>query len=84
MRISPQMLQDLKYLAWYYEWAQSMKDHVKAALRESPNEFTHYLTSLAEAHRKGYSESNGKGLAVFCASHGIPHPYVGALTETVD
>lgn len=84
MRISPQMLQDLKYLAWYYEWSEAIKDHVKAALRESPTEFTHYLTSLAQAHRAGYAESNGRGLAVYCAEHGIPHPYVGELVETVD
>lgn len=84
MRISPQLLQDLKYLAWYYDWKEAMKDHVKIALRESPTEFSHYLSSLAQAHRAGYAESNGKGLAVFCASHSIPHPYVGQLAETVD
>lgn len=84
MLISPQMLQDLKYLAWYYEWSEGIKTHVKAALRESPTEFTHYLTSLAQAHRSGYDESNGRGLAVFCASNGIAHPYVGELAETVD
>ena len=84
MRISPQMLQDLKYLAWYYEWSEGIKAHVKAALRESPNEFSHYLTSLAQAHRAGYAESHGSGLAVFCATHGIPHPYVGELEETID
>ena len=84
MRISPELLQDLKYLAWYYGWHESMKDHVKAALRESPSEFTHYLSSLAKAHRAGYAENQGKGLAVFCATHGIPHPYVGELEDTVD
>lgn len=84
MRISPELLHDLKYLAWYYEWSQSMKDHVKAAIRESPTEFSHYLSSLAQAHRTGYAESGGKGLAVYCATHGIPHPYVGQLEDTVD
>jgi hypothetical protein len=84
MRISPKMLEDLKYLAWYYTWSERIKDHVKAALRESPTEFTHYLSSLAEAHREGYEQDHGLGLAVFCAEHGIPHPYVGELAETVD
>lgn len=84
MKISPELLSDLKYLAWYYEWKDGMKDHVKTALRESPTEFSHYLASLAAAHRAGYVESHGHGLAVFCASHGIPHPYVGELAETED
>jgi hypothetical protein len=84
MRISPELLSDLKYLAWYYEWSEGIKDHVKAAIRESPIEFSHYLSSLAQAHRTGYAENHGKGLAVYCASHGIAHPYVGELAETVD
>lgn len=84
MRITPKMLDDLKYLAWFYMWNERIKDHVKAALRESPTEFTHYLSSLAAAHRAGYDESNGRGLAVFCATHGIAHPYVGELEDTVD
>jgi hypothetical protein len=84
MKITPRMLEDLKYLAWYYTWGQRMKDYVKTALRESPAEFTHYLSSLAAAHRAGYEEDNGRGLAVFCATHGIAHPYVGELEETVD
>jgi hypothetical protein len=84
MRISPELLSDLKYLAWYYEWSQGIKDHVKNAIRESPTEFSHYLSSLAQAHRTGYSEECGKGLAVYCATHSIPHPYVGELADTVD
>lgn len=84
MRITPSLLQDLKYLAWYYEWSENMKDHVKTAIRESPTEFSHYLASLAQAHRTGYEESHGKGLAVYCATHGIAHPYVGELADTVD
>jgi len=84
MRISPELLQDLKYLAWYYKWSEVIKDHVKAAIRDSPTEFSHYLSSLAQAHRTGYAESCGRGLAVYCATHGIPHPYVGELAETAD
>lgn len=84
MKVSPEFLSDLKFLAWYYEWKESMKDYVKKAIGESPTEFTHYLSSLAEAHRRGYAQSNGHGLAVWCAEHGVPHPYVGELAETED
>lgn len=84
MNVSPEFLADLKYLAWYYEWSENMKAHVKVAIKESPTEFTHFLSSLAEAHRLGYSESHGRGLAVWCAEHGVPHPYVGELEETED
>jgi predicted metal-binding transcription factor (methanogenesis marker protein 9) len=84
MKISPELLADLKYLAWYYEWSQNVKDHVKKAIQESPREFMHYLSSLAQAHRVGYAESCGRGLAVWCAEHGVPHPYVGELEEITD
>lgn len=84
MKVSPEFLADLKYLAWYYEWSENMKAHVKAAINEWPSEFMHYLSSLAAAHRAGYLESNGRGLAVWCAVHGIAHPYVGELEETED
>lgn len=84
MKVSPEFLADLKFLAWYYEWKESIKTQVKRAISESPTEFTHYLSSLAEAHRRGYAQSNGRGLAVWCAEHGVPHPYVGELAETED
>jgi hypothetical protein len=84
MRVSPELMTDLKYLAWWYDWPQSVKDHVKAALREWPQEFSHYLSSLAAAHRAGYAETNGRGLTHFCATHKIPHPYVGELEDEID
>jgi hypothetical protein len=84
MKVSPEFLADLKFLAWYYEWKEDMKVHVKRALAESPVEFTHFLASLAEAHRRGYAENHGRGLAVWCAEHGVAHPYVGELAETED
>jgi hypothetical protein len=84
MKVSPEFLADLKYLAWFYQWTEPMKTHVKKAVSESPTEFTHYLSSLAAAHRAGYLESEGRGLAVWCAVHGIAHPYVGELAETED
>jgi hypothetical protein len=84
MKVSPEFIADLKYLAWYYEWTQNVKDHVKRAVAESPREFIHFLASLAEAHRRGYNESNGRGLAVWCAQNGVAHPYVGELEETED
>lgn len=84
MKVSPEFLADLKYLAAFYLWTDEMKIHVKKAISESPTEFTHYLSSLAAAHRAGYLESKGRGLAVWCAVHNIAHPYVGELAETED
>lgn len=84
MKVSPEFLADLKYLAGFYQWTDEMKAHVKKAITETPTEFTTYLTSLAAAHRAGYAENNGRGLAVWCAMNGIAHPYVGELAETED
>lgn len=84
MKVSPEFLADLKLLAIDYKWTDEMKAHVKDSVKAYPTEFIQYLSSLASAHRHGYSDVGGRGLAVFCAEHGIAHPYVGELEETVD
>lgn len=84
MKISASLMQDLRYLAGVCQWTEWNKDAIKASLKESPEEFSRLLTSLAAAYRVGYEGPNHEGLAVFCATHGIEHPYVDGLAETMD
>lgn len=84
MKVSPEFLTDLRYLSAIYTWTEAMKKHVRESVRAYPTEFIQFLSSLATAHRKGYEESEGRGLAVWCAQHGVAHPYVGELAETED
>jgi hypothetical protein len=84
MKVSPEFLTDLRYLSAIYAWTEAMKKHVRESVKAHPNEFIQFLSSLAAAHRKGYEESEGRGLAVWCATNGVAHPYVGELEETED
>lgn len=84
MKVSQAFLTDLRYLSALYKWTEAMKTHVRESVRAYPNEFMTFLSSLAEAHRKGYDESEGRGLAHWCMTNGVPYPYVGELEETVD
>lgn len=77
-------MQDLRYLAGICQWTEWSKDRIKASIKESPEEFSHLLSSLASAYRVGYPGPNHEGLAMFCVEHGIKHPYVGGLSDVMD
>lgn len=78
MRVSQSFVEDLKYLANYYQWNEQDKKEVKAAIKGS-EPMVRYFTILAAAHRAGYSQDAGNGfvrLKDWCIARGLGDPYL--------
>lgn len=77
MRVSQSFVDDLKYLAAYYQWSAEDKEEVRAAIADC-EPMVRYFTILAAAHRAGYSQDAGNGfvrLKDWCLAQGLDDPY---------
>ena len=77
MEITASFIEDLKYLAKYYEWNAADKAEIKASFKDSPP-MVRYFTILAAAHRAGYSQGASNGyvrLKDWCLSNGLDDPF---------
>lgn len=77
MKYPASFIDDLKYLASYYEWNEEDKKEIKASFLNCPP-MVKYYTVLAAAHRAGYSQDAANGfvrLKDWCLAQGLDDPY---------
>jgi hypothetical protein len=60
MRVSKQFLKDFAFLANHYGWTPADIEDVKQYTRDNPD-MVRYWTTLAQAHRAGYEQTEGNG-----------------------
>jgi hypothetical protein len=69
--------QDLKELSVFYGWNDGDKKDVKKSF-EGSEEMVKFFTTLAAAHRAGYTQHAGNGfirLQLWCIGHGVGDPF---------
>lgn len=61
MKVSKDFLRDFAYLANLYGWDARDIEDAKAQTRANPEPMRRYWTTLAQAHRGGYQQTEANG-----------------------
>ena len=76
-------VEDLKYLAQWYQWTKEDKEEIKKMFTGS-QETVNFLMGLAAAHRAGYNEPAGNSfmtLERWCIEKEVPSPFKNNFTK---